>query len=61
MVHQAYPDNVAGGMAGAPPDEETFSSAAHVASANVYQQIYAPVPIETRGLVVEWAASTRAN
>ena len=59
VVHDAYPDNVAGGMGGAPPDEETFSAAAHVASANVYQQIYAPVPIETRGLVVEWEASSR--
>jgi len=58
VVHEAYPDNVAGGMGGAPPDEETFSSAAHVAHANVYQQIYAPVPIETRGLVVEWTAAT---
>jgi carbon-monoxide dehydrogenase large subunit len=58
VVHAAYPDNVAGGMGGAPPDEETFSSAAHVATANVYQQIYAPVPIETRGLVVEWTPST---
>jgi carbon-monoxide dehydrogenase large subunit len=59
VVHAAYPDNVAGGMGGAPPDEQTFSSAAHVASAHVYQQIYAPVPIETRGLVVEWEASSR--
>ena len=25
VVHDAYPDNVAGGMGGAPPDEETFS------------------------------------
>ncbi|BBY38065.1 xanthine dehydrogenase [Mycobacterium mantenii] len=58
VVHEAYPDNVAGGMGGAPPDEETFASAAHVASANVYQQIYAPVPIETRGLVVEWEAAS---
>ncbi len=58
VVHEAYPDNVAGGMGGAPPDEETFSSAAHVAEAQVYQQIYAPVPIETRGLVVEWTAAT---
>ena len=32
VVHDAYPDNVAGGMGGAPPDEETFSAAAHVAS-----------------------------
>ena len=59
IVHDAYPDNVAGGMGGAPPDEETFSSAAHVASAHVYQQIHAPVPIETRGLVAEWEASSR--
>jgi carbon-monoxide dehydrogenase large subunit len=58
VVHDAYPDNVAGGMGGAPPDEETFSSAAHVAEANVYQQIYAPVPMETRGMVVEWEASS---
>lgn len=58
VVHAAYPDNVAGGMGGAPPDEETFSSAAFVASAEVYQQIYAPVPIETRGMVVEWTAAT---
>jgi carbon-monoxide dehydrogenase large subunit len=58
VVHEAYPDNVAGGMGGAPPDEETFSSAAHVAEAHVYQQIYAPVPMETRGMVVEWEASS---
>jgi len=58
VVHEAYPDNVAGGLSGAPPDEETFSSAAHVAEAHVYQQIYAPVPMETRGMVVEWEASS---
>ena len=54
VVHDAYPDNVAGGMAGMPPDEETFANAAHVAKAHVYQQMYVPVPIETRGMVVEW-------
>ncbi|MDT5009779.1 MAG: aerobic carbon-monoxide dehydrogenase large subunit, partial [Mycobacterium sp.] len=58
VVHAAYPDNVAGGMGGAPPDEVLFSTAAHVASANVYQQIYAPVPMETRGMVAEWTASS---
>jgi len=58
VVHEAYPDNVAGGMGGAPPDEETFATAAHIAEANVYQQIYAPVPMETRGMVVEWEASS---
>ncbi|ORA32264.1 xanthine dehydrogenase family protein molybdopterin-binding subunit [Mycobacterium aquaticum] len=57
-VHAAYPDNNAGGLAGAPPDEETFASAAHVVKEHIYQQMYVPVPIETRGMVVEWAAST---
>jgi carbon-monoxide dehydrogenase large subunit len=58
VVHQAYPDNIAGGMAGAPPDEETFASAACVVSENIYQQIYLPVPIETRGMVVEWSSAS---
>ena len=54
VVHDAYPDNVAGGMAGAPPDEEIFDAAAYIAKAHVYQQMYVPVPMETRGLVIEW-------
>ena len=53
VVHDGYPDNVAGALGGAPPDEETFSSAPHTVSENIYQQIYVPVPIETRGIVVE--------
>lgn len=57
VVHDAYPDNVAGGMAGAPPDEETFASAACVVAENISQQIYLPVPIETRGIVVEWSSA----
>jgi aerobic carbon-monoxide dehydrogenase large subunit len=58
LVHDTYANNVAGGLGGAPPDEETFASAACVVRENIYQQIYAPVPIETRGLVVEWTAAT---
>ncbi|MBN3456140.1 xanthine dehydrogenase family protein molybdopterin-binding subunit [Mycobacterium sp. DSM 3803] len=54
-VHAAYPDNNAGGMGGAPPDEETFDSAAHVVREHIYQQMYVPVPMETRGMVTEWA------
>lgn len=54
VVHDAYPDNCAGGMAGMPPDEETFDNAAYVAKAHVYQQMYVPVPMECRGIVVEW-------
>ncbi|EHB57848.1 Carbon-monoxide dehydrogenase (acceptor) [Mycolicibacterium rhodesiae JS60] len=59
VVHDAYPDNVAGGLAGAPPDEEAFSAAAYVADEQIYQQTHVPVPIETRGLVVEWVAATQ--
>ena len=59
VVHEAYPDNVAGGLAGAPPDEEIFARSAHVVKEDIYQQIYAPVPIETRGMVVEWAAAAQ--
>lgn len=57
VVHEAYPDNVAGGMSGAPPDEETFAGAACLVSEHISQQIYAPVPIETRGIVVEWSSA----
>lgn len=57
VVHDEYPDNVAGGMGGMPPDEELFASAPTVVSERVYQQMYVPVPIETRGLVVEWSAA----
>lgn len=57
VVHEAYPDNVAGGMSGAPTDEETFAGAACVVSEHISQQIYAPVPIETRGIVVEWSSA----
>lgn len=58
VVHEAYPDNVAGGMGGAPPDEEVFATAAHVVEEHIYQQMYVPVPMETRGMVVEWTATT---
>ena len=58
VVHEAYPDNVAGGMGGAPPDEEVFANAAHVVEEHVYQQMYVPVPMETRGMVAEWTATT---
>ncbi|MGY4709584.1 xanthine dehydrogenase family protein molybdopterin-binding subunit [Mycolicibacterium sp. CBM1] len=59
VVHEAYPDNVAGGLAGAPPDENAFDSAAFVVTERIYQQTHVPVPIETRGLVVEWGAAAQ--
>ncbi|WP_328361396.1 xanthine dehydrogenase family protein molybdopterin-binding subunit [Mycobacterium sp. NBC_00419] len=59
VVHDAYPDNVAGGLAGAPPDEAVFAASALVVAEHVYQQTHVPVPIETRGLVVEWVAAAQ--
>jgi carbon-monoxide dehydrogenase large subunit len=58
LVHDTYPNNIAGQMSGAPLAEDVFAEAPHVVEATIYQQIYAPVPIETRGMVVEWAASS---
>lgn len=58
VVHGEYPDNVAGGMGGMPPDEELFATAPHVVEEHIYQQMYVPVPMETRGLVVEWTSTT---
>ncbi len=57
-VHAEYPDNVAGGMGGAPPDEDVFASAAHIVRERIYQQMYVPVPMETRGIVAEWSSPT---
>ena len=59
VVHEQYPDNVAFGLAGAPPDEETISAAAHVVSETIYQHMYVPVPMETRGIIVEWLVASR--
>ena len=56
LVHAAYPGNVAGAL-GAPvggPLAEAFAGAAHDISVDIFQQAYAPVPMETRGLIAEW-------
>jgi aerobic carbon-monoxide dehydrogenase large subunit len=58
LIRDGYANNVAGGMGGAPPDEEIFGTSVCVVKEHIYQRIYAPVPIETRGLVVEWTAAT---
>ena len=51
VVHEAYPDTVAGGLGGAQRGDLLL--AAHVVSANIYQHMHVPVPMETRGIVVE--------
>jgi carbon-monoxide dehydrogenase large subunit len=58
LVHPAYQGNVAGQMGGAPPETlaEVFAGAAHVVTETVWQQAYAAVPMETRGIVAEWSA-----
>jgi carbon-monoxide dehydrogenase large subunit len=58
LVHPGYPGNVAGGLAGAAPDalEDVFAAAPHLVDEVIHQQGYLAVPMETRGLVVEWSA-----
>ena len=58
LVHSAYPGNLAGQLGGAPAETvaDAFEGAAHVVEETIWQQAYAAVPMETRGLVVEWSA-----
>ena len=57
LVHAGYERNVAGRLRGPKPDavNEACDSAAHVVTETIYQQAYTAVPMETRGLVVEWS------
>jgi carbon-monoxide dehydrogenase large subunit len=56
VVHEDYPDNVIGELPGGDEGavDAAIAGAAHVITETIYQQCYAAVPIETRGLVVEW-------
>jgi carbon-monoxide dehydrogenase large subunit len=57
LVHEEYAGNVAGRLNGAKPAavEEACASAAFVVTETIYQQAYVAVPLETRGLIVEWS------
>ncbi len=57
LVHEGYERNIAGRLRGGDRDAlaAAFEGAAHVVSEEIHQQAYAAVPIETRGLVVEWS------
>ena len=57
LVHESHGSNVAGELAGLPASalEDVFASAAHVVSETISQQAYAPVPMEGRGLVVDYS------
>ena len=57
LVHSAYAANVAGAL-GAPVSDDlaaVFESAAHDVAVTIHQQAYAPVPMETRGMIAEWS------
>lgn len=58
LVHKDFPGNVAGEAPFLPPVDfdPVFGTAAHVVSDTIWQQAYAAVPIETRGIVCEWSA-----
>jgi carbon-monoxide dehydrogenase large subunit len=56
LVHESYERNIVGELAGGSTEavDEAVAGAAHVVRETIHQQAYAAVPIETRGLVVEW-------
>lgn len=60
LVHESNGSNLIGEMAGAPAAalHEAFAAAAHVVSETIYQNAYVPVPMEGRGLVVDYSRAT---
>ncbi len=60
LVHQSHGSNVITAMAGLPAStfDEVYAGAAHVVSETISQQGYAPVPMEGRGLVVDYVPGT---
>ena len=60
LVHAGFANNVMGELQGGAADkvDEAMAGAAHVVEHAVYQQAYAAVPIETRGIVAEWVSTT---
>lgn len=60
LVHESHGSNVIAQLTTVPASafDGVFDSAAHVASETIYQQAYAPVPMEGRGLVVDYSKTT---
>ena len=56
-MHADYPANTAGTMGGAPRSmiDDACAGAAHTFTETIRQQAYLAVPMETRGMVVEWS------
>lgn len=59
LVWDGYAGNVCGTMSGGRADavDDALARAAHVVEATLHEQAYAAVPMETRGMVVEWDAT----
>ncbi|MDZ7675473.1 MAG: xanthine dehydrogenase family protein molybdopterin-binding subunit [Acidimicrobiales bacterium] len=60
LVHEDYPDNIIGEIPGGKAGDasDALSSSPHVIEHSLQEQAYAAVPIETRGLIVEWDPTT---
>jgi aerobic carbon-monoxide dehydrogenase large subunit len=60
LVHESHGSNLIGEMAGAPMAalDGAFAAAAHVVTETIYQNAYVPVPMEGRGLVVDYLPAT---
>ncbi|WP_416959354.1 xanthine dehydrogenase family protein molybdopterin-binding subunit [Streptomyces sp. Agncl-13] len=58
LVHPGYSGNLVGQLGGRPAEDlaGVFEAAPHVVRATIHQQCYAPVPMETRGIIAEWSA-----
>jgi len=56
LVHEGFEANVVGQLRGRGRREvdEVLAGAAHLVEEEIHQQAYAAVPMETRGIVVEW-------
>ncbi|MHC5257695.1 xanthine dehydrogenase family protein molybdopterin-binding subunit [Streptomyces sp. UC4497] len=58
-VHADRPGNLVGELGGRPMADldPVFERAPHVVGQTLHQQSHGPVPMETRGIVAEWAAA----
>jgi aerobic carbon-monoxide dehydrogenase large subunit len=60
LVHADFARNIVGELQGGSAEkvDEALAAAPHIIEHAIFQQAYAAVPIETRGMVVEWERST---
>ena len=59
LVHEGFEGNICGKLRGRRQQKEAVdeacASAAHIVTETIHEQAYAAVPMETRGLIVEWS------